>query len=163
MIADLDVFVVTADVERTLGKIADALSPLGMIPFMETVIAPQLSRRAKARFAGEGDGAVGGKWTPLRSATIAMRQELGFPAGPINRRTGELENWVVNGGQDAYPVGPDATMQFPGKPISGELSKKVQRAQRGDKRTVPRPVLAVDEADLVFLQTQLAMMLEALG
>lgn len=162
MISDLDVFVVTRDVERTLGRIATALSPLGMIPFMETVIAPQLSRRAKARFAGEGDGAVGGKWSPLKPATIDIRFKLGFPAGPINHRTGELEDWVVNGGQDAYPVGRDTTMQFPGKPISGDLYRKVSRAQRGDGKTIARPVLGVDEADLVFLQTRLAMMLESL-
>lgn len=161
MIADLDINIITRDVEETLARLATALSPLGMIPFMEMVIAPQLSRRAKGRFAGEGDAAVGGKWAPLRPATVVMRTQQGYGPGPINRRTGELENWVTNGGQDAFPVGPDTTMQFPGKPISGELERKVQRAQQGDGgRTVPRPVLAVDESDLVFLQTQLALMLE---
>lgn len=164
MVADVDVIIFTDDVTMTLGKIADLLSPLGMIPFMETVMGPYLSRRAKGRFASEGDDAVGA-WQPLRSSTIAIRESLGFPAGPINRRTGELEEWVVNGGQDAYPVGPDTTMAFPGRKPAGELLKKVQTAQHGDPltRTVPRPVLAVSETDLIFLQTQLMMAIESAG
>lgn len=147
------------DVTKALTNLFTLLSPAGMTFFLGSTMGPYLSKRAKERFQGEGDDAVG-KWAPLKPATIAIRESQGFGAGPINRRTGELENWVVQGGWNAYPTGFGASMKFPGKPTGGgELRKKVETAQKGRKSapvTVPRPVLAVGETDLIFFQASLA-------
>jgi len=91
-----------------------------------------------------------------------MRQQAGFGAGPINRRTGELEDWVVNSGWFSYPTGFGASMRYPNKAPTGELKKKVETAQKGRKypSTVARPVLGVNENDLLFLMTSLSFAVE---
>lgn len=144
------------DSDRALERLIALLSPVGAAAFLGTTIGPYLSKRAKERFAGEGDDVVG-EWAPLKPITIEMRHSQGFEGGPINRRTGELENWVVDGGWEAYPVGFGASMRYPKKAPSGELRKKVETAQKGRKspNTVARPVLGVNERDLLFLQTSL--------
>lgn len=161
--ADLEVFVHSGDVEQTFARVVAFLSPLGMVPFMETVMGPHLAERAKERFASEGDDAVG-QWAPLRSATVAIRQSEGFGGShPINRRTGELENWVTKSGWNAIPAGSDTVLSFPGRTPTGELLQKVETAQRGRSkpRTVARPVLGVSMVDLGFLQTSLMMAVAA--
>ncbi|QEM40907.1 MAG: head-to-tail connector protein [Phage AS32] len=144
------------DVARSLDNLIGLLSPVGATAFLGAHMGPYLSRRAKERFESEGDD-VSGVWAPLKPVTIQMRHAQGFEAGPINRRTGELENWVVRGGWNAYPTALGASMQYPAKKPAGELRKKVQTAQKGKEypNTVARPVLGVNEADLIFFQTSL--------
>lgn len=152
----LGYFVDDKDVTVALFRLQALLSPVGMSAFLGTTIGPYLAKRAKERFQSEGDD-VTGAWTPLKPATIAIRESEGYGAGPINRRTGELENWVVRGGWNAYPTGFGASMEFPKKKPSGELKAKVETAQKGRQfpNTVARPVLGVNEQDLIFFQAAL--------
>ena len=140
------------------------LSPAGAASFLGTSVGPYLSKRAGERFANEGDDAVGGAWAPLKPGTVAIREEMGFPGEhPINVRTGELERWVVGSGWDAYPFGAGASLRYPGTAPTGTLKEKVVTAQRGrkDPDTVARPVLAVNEADMLFVIAALAAQIEA--
>lgn len=154
----LGYFVDDKDVTVALFNLQALLSPVGMSAFLGAQIGPYLSKRAKERFQSEGDD-VTGPWAPLKPATVAIRESIPGVGGehPINRRTGELENWVVRGGWNAYPTGFGASMEYPKKKPSGELRKKVETAQRGDKRsnTVARPVVGVNEQDLLFFQAAL--------
>lgn len=146
------------DVLKAVDELIFLMSDIGLTAFLGASIGPYLSQRAKQRFASEGDD-VTGPWAPLKPATITIRQSQNYGSGPINRRTGELENWVVGSGWDAYPTGMGASMRFPGKPPTGELKAKVQTAQGGrvNPPTVARPVLGLNENDLLFLQTAFAM------
>lgn len=159
MTTDLfNVSIVDNDVSKALDKLFALLSPGGMMFFLGSTMGPYLAKRAGERFRDEGDDASG-PWAPLKEATIAIREAQGFGAGPINRRTGELERWVVGSGWNAYPTGFGASMQFPKSRPGGELGRKVETAQKGRKippKTVARPVLAVGETDLIFFQSALA-------
>lgn len=160
MFAALDWEVHDAEVEKALFNLTLLLSPPGLGAFLGTSIGPYLTRRAKERFSSEGDDASG-PWAPLKPYTVQVREEGNWPVSgehPINRRTGELENWVVGSGWDAYPTAAGATLRFPGTKPSGELRDKVQTAQHGrtNPSTVPRPVLAVNETDLLFTLTAFA-------
>lgn len=147
----------TKEVDKSLDNLIVLMSPEGATAFLGAEIGPYLRKRAGERFASEGDD-VTGAWAQLKPATVAIRGE----AHPINHDTGELENWVVDGGWDAYPSGGGAAMQFPKSPPAGRLKKKVQSAQVGDpsNNQVARPVLGVNEADLAFMVTAYAFMVE---
>lgn len=117
--------------------------------FLSGPVAEFLQERARRRFAAEGDDAVG-KWAPLKEATVNIRLSQNYGGEhPINRRTGELERWVVDGGWNAYPTSYGAEMAYPGSIPTGELLEKVQVAQRGDDRAVARPVLGLTDTDLI--------------
>lgn len=152
------------DVLQTIAKIEALLSSEGMSVFLGATLGPYLSKRAKERFQNEGDD-VSGPWAALSNATISIREEAGFGAGPINHRTGQLEDWVVDGGWNAYPTGFGASMRYPKREPSGELRSKLETAQIGKKHpdTPARRVLGVNEADLLFLSTALAGAIEAAG
>lgn len=150
-------------VQEMLNHVDSALSPVGLGLFLHGAIAPHLKRRAASRFKGEGDDAVG-KWAPLEESTILIREGYGFPPGPINRRTGELENYIVNGGSDVKSVPGMSTLTYPdpNKARGPHLSKKVQTAQMGKpgrsgKPTPRRPVLGMNETDLAAVMTKLAI------
>jgi len=152
-------------VEEMLDHIDSAMSPIGMQLFLSGRIAPWLRERAEARFANEGDDAVG-KWQALSETTQVWRTHHGFGAShPINRRTGALEDYITGSPSGVtsptvgttvltYPEDP------PGDPI---LSKKVRTAQRGwDQPNTPaRPVLGMSEQDLVYTLTQLALHIQS--
>ncbi len=148
-------------VDLTLDRLIMLMSPAGATAFLSSTIGPYLAKRGKERFQSEGDD-VTGAWAPLKPATILIRQQSGFGAGPINRRTGELENWIVGDTGFSYPTGFGASMRFPGKRPTGELKKKVETAQKGRKApsTVPRPVLGVNENDLLFLITAMELAID---
>lgn len=149
-------------VDRSLDNLIMLMSPQGATAFLSSTIGPYLAKRAKERFQGEGDDVVGA-WAPLKPATVLMRQQSGFGAGPINRRTGELERYVVGDTGFSYPTGFGASMRWPGKAASGELKKKVETAQKGRKspNTVARPVIGVNENDLLFLMASLEFAVES--
>jgi len=145
-----------ADMERLEGL----LSPVGMAFFMNTEVGPYLRARAASRFAREGDD-VSGQWEPLKPVTQLIREENpDWPVGPthpINKRTGELEHYITHSTPETWPTTVGATTQYPGRPPSGELAEKVETAQRGrvSPSTVPRPVLGVNETDILFVMTRL--------
>lgn len=148
----------TAGVQAMLLHLETKLSPPGMGGFLLTHVDPYLRHRARDRFSSEGDDVVG-QWTPLTAATQSIRAERGYgPAHPINRRTGELEDYIANSGGavSIHPAG--ATLVFPGQAASGELADKVRTAQVGtdSPRTVPRPVLGMNERDLAAVLTMMA-------
>jgi hypothetical protein len=59
-----------------------------------------------------------------------------------------------NAATQMFPWGAGITL--PGQPASGELLEKMIRAQAGDERTVPRPVLGMNENDLIAVLLLLA-------
>lgn len=154
----------TQGVERMLEVLDTALNPFAIAEFLGVVVGPYLKERARARFASEGDDVVG-KWAPLKDSTITIRESQGYGPGPINSRTGELEEFITGPGNSVqvHPWG--ATLTFPGTSPIGEMEEKLRTAQQGKDypSTVPRPVLGVNEADLVFVLTALATHIEDNG
>lgn len=123
--------------------------------FMALKVYPYLHDRAVDRFTLEGDDASG-KWPALHEATQNFREYVGHDREhPINRRTGELEDYIrdVN---PAIVISPDSvTMIYPGDlPNGGVLEKKYRRAQLGSNQkpyTAARPVIAMNQADYTFI------------
>jgi hypothetical protein len=149
-------------VTKMLLSLEAKLSPNGLTGFLGVTVFPYLLGRAKQRFQNEGDDVVG-KWAPLAPATELIRTAQGFsPAHPINKRTGELENYITQGSISSSvlqnPMG--AVLTHPSAPPAGKLASKVRTAQRGDPkfaRGVPaRPVLGMNESDLSFVMIELA-------
>lgn len=154
------------DVDRLLRNLNDALGVVGIYHFLDKSVGPWLQRRAKERFANEGDDVVG-KWQPLEDITNQMRVADGFPAEhPINRRTGELEAYITGSGWDVMSTPPLAQLTFPGGPEPvGVLGEKVSTAQKGasNPATVARPVVGLNEADLAFVLGAMATYISIAG
>jgi hypothetical protein len=149
-----------------LSALEIALEPASLAIFLGESIDPYIRSRAEARFASEGDDVVG-KWLPLASSTEQIRAQAGYgPAHPINRRTGELEEYITKSPHriETTPIG--ASLVMPGEPAGGELGKKVITAQEGwpasgrSGATPPRPVIGVNEKDLLFVLTSLSTYVE---
>jgi hypothetical protein len=154
-------YITSPSADFALAKLEEAFTPQVLASFLGAEVGPFLRERAQARFAAEGDSASG-KWAPLKPVTVDIRLSMNYGGEhPINRRTGELENWVVGSGWNAYPMGGGAALQFPGNTPSGELVDKVQTAQKGraNPNTQPRPILAIDETDVLQVTTLLATMI----
>jgi hypothetical protein len=152
------------DLQAGIAKLALLLGSEGLTTFLGATVGPYLRERTQQRFANEGDDVVG-QWAPLQPATVAIREASMFNIGgehPINRRSGELEDWVTEGNYFPYPTGVGASMQYPSKKPAGELRDKLKTAQggRADPRTVARPVLGVNEKDLLFVTAALAAAVE---
>jgi len=146
------------DTDLALERLVLLLAPQGMASFLQLEIGPYLRERAKQRFRDEGDD-VTGDWAPLQEATINIRESQNIPGEhPINRRHGGLENWVVDGGWNAYPAGFGGALRYPAHEPSGKTREKAITAQSGSvsPASVPRPVLGVNEKDLIFVATALA-------
>ena len=144
-----------------LTRLDTALSPVGMAAFLTGAVEPWVRERAQDRFASEGDDVVG-SWAPLQPATVDVRSRGEWAIGgehPINKRTGELENYITKSNGKAWPHALGATLTYPGKP-SGKKSivEKMKTAQTGRShpRTVARPVLGLNERDLLHVLTSLA-------
>jgi hypothetical protein len=158
---DFDIVGDAAGVNAMLERIDTALSATSISIFLAGTIAPWLRTRAKDRFRTEGDD-VTGKWAPLMPATQEIRSSGEWPVGaahPINRRTGELEQWITGsqGTVVAHTLG--ATLTYPGnKTTKRSILQKMETAQRGraKPKTVARPVLGVNERDLSYVVTMLA-------
>lgn len=145
-------------VQAMLLRLNRALEPTGVGGFLSTSVDPWLRQRSSDRFANEGDDAVG-QWLPLGQATQEIRASLGYGAAhPINRRTGELENYIVHTESRVEMNTGGATLTYPGADTSGELENKVRTAQsgkQGNPYTPPRPVLGLSSRDLEFVLTDL--------
>lgn len=126
------------------------LQPAALGVFLQGGVTEYLQERARNRFGSEGDDVVG-KWAPLKQSTISRRLSAGFPAGPINKRTGELEQYVTNSPSLMLFDADSATMVNPSnEPQAGTaLWQKVTTAQAGRQQpnTVARPVLGMNEKD----------------
>jgi hypothetical protein len=149
----------THEVMHDLTKVEYALSGAGMSAFLGSNIGPWLQHRAQDRFLDEGDSASG-KWAPLTPATQEVRENMGYPRShPINKRTGELEDYVTGSSWLVLPTPTGAMLTYPGggQTKKGRIRDKVRTAQKGSPsgKTPPRPVLAVDETDLMFLMTRM--------
>lgn len=158
VVVDMD----ASSTERILTYLNAALSPAGFATFLQETVGPYLEQRIKARFSGEGDDVVG-PWAPLSPATIAVRTDQGYGAGPINNRTGAMErfleghNWSIQSGADI------TVLQLPGFDVGGKTGKKIKTAQMGDgaSNTQPRPVLGMNEADLSYIVSTMAFWISA--
>lgn len=154
-------------VEVLFKSMQYSLSPVGLATFMSQVVDPYLRRRAHERFASEGDDATG-RWIPLKSSTVAIRTELGFPgAHPINRRTGQLERFITERPGRIGQAGAFTTLTLPDSVPSGELGKKFVAAQTGRvpgrKEHAARPVLKLSERDMISVVTDLAFFIQRGG
>jgi hypothetical protein len=148
-------------VQAMLARLDATLSPMGLSFFLKGTIGPWLRKRAADRFTSEGDD-VTGKWAPLQPATQEIRARGDWPIGagsPINKRTGELENYIIGSDSLVVPHTLGATLTFPGrKTTKRSVVQKMETAQKGraNPRTVPRPVLGMNERDLAYVVTMLA-------
>jgi phage gpG-like protein len=134
-----------------------AISNANIARALTGTVAEYMQERARERFAVEGDDASG-KWAPLSWATIKMRQEAGYGSGPINRRTGEMYDWLTSANGELFSSGDNVLLMWPDTEFpGGELGKKLEHAQAGaeDPPTVPRPVIAANEEDLLGVMTRL--------
>lgn len=149
-----------AGVRMMVDDLVEKLSPAGMAMYLTQIMDPFLRERARERFANEGDNAVG-PWLALKDATQRIRESQGFgPSGPINRRTGALERYILGTPGSFASEGIASTLTFPGRPPSGAyLETKVLTAQEGKARprTPRRPVLGVGATDMAFFQTSLSI------
>lgn len=153
-------------VQLMLDRIDSALSPVGLAQFLYGGVQPWLEQRAAERFASEGDDASG-KWLPLAPATVEIRESQGFEGShPINKRTGELEQYITQSQVDVTAAPGVGTLRFPGRNApSKAVAEKLSTAQRGRTypRTPARPVLALNEKDLSVVMTQLAFHVKGWG
>lgn len=153
-------------VERMLRHLEEKLSPAHMGGFLNDKVDEYLRVRARNRFKSEGDDVVG-KWAPLAQATQDIRASQGFgPSHPINHRTGQLENYITEGPNKLTVDPAGAILTFPGGNPSGIMGEKISVAQSGNggnksSRPIPaRPVLGVNEQDILTFLTMLAHDLE---
>jgi hypothetical protein len=152
-----------AELETWLYSVGDALSSTRLATFMTTSMLPYLRRRAKERFASEGDD-VSGKWAPLTEATNEIRQRGGFPPEhPINQRTHGLYQWITAGAVPLLEISSTSTtMTWPGN-VSGDMSDKFSTAQKGKSKggrygaTPARPVVGLGLADATSAISLLSM------
>lgn len=162
---EVDLIGDATDVYRLLDHLDSCFSPAGQQAFMTQSVVPYLRERAEQRFLGEGDDASG-MWAPLSETTVHIRESSGYPgAHPINVRTGELEDYITQGAGTVTVEGSGSTaLKYPQASTPGGIKgKKLRRAQVGDSRTPARPVLAVNETDLMFVTQQLAYFIQSYG
>lgn len=156
-------------VQQMLEVVDTALSPIGLAAFLYGVVGPWVQERAQERFTSEGDD-VSGKWAPLKDVTVKIRESapLNMEDGshPINKRTGELEEYITQGGVDVVSAPGAAVLKFPGKEVKTKsLREKLKTAQQGrtSPSTVARPVLGLNERDLAYTVTMLAFHVQGEG
>ena len=150
-------------VESKLWALDTALNPIAIAGFLGAQVDPYIRTRARQRFRDEGDD-VTGKWAPLQEATWNWRMNDGYPPEhPINKRTGELEDYVTQSPHDLHYHTIGAVLTMPGIRPSGELKDKVTTAQSGraDPNTRPRPVIGMNERDLTAVMTMLFLYVAA--
>lgn len=151
------------DVDMMVDRVWDVLRGDRLVEFLTGPAHDHLEEEIVQRFAYEGDN-KSGDWPPLAEATMAIRQRMGFSPDEVNIRTTEMFQTLVQD-YDAFPTGAaSATMILPGSAAEdGAVAEKIRTAQQGRANnpipgfgpTPPRPVLAVDETDMVALLERL--------
>lgn len=157
-LVNLQITTNSARLDKTLMQLSVALMPQSLGVFLGKKVDPYFRMRAHNRFANEGDDVVG-KWSPLADSTVHIRQNAGYGgAHPINRRTGELESFIVDSPNAILVDGAGATLRLPGNAPSGSILEKMRTAQGGkdDPPTDPRPVIGMNNADMAWVLTSLA-------
>lgn len=142
-----------------LQKLDTSLNPVRIGAWLGTTVDPWIRSRARDRFAKEGDD-VSGAWAPLKPATQRIRATQGYgPDHPINVRTHRLEHYITRGPNSVNVHTLGATLIMPGRPPTGELKTKVETAQAGKQypSTVARPVMGMNERDLLAVLTDLSL------
>lgn len=136
--------------------------------FLGVEMTQYLQRRAELRFRKEG--ALPGEkgWKNLAEFTVAERESLGYPgAHPINRRTGELEEWVTNANATVRGAEGLMELEWPGNmPSDSETREKFETAQRGKtspRFTPARPVVRLSAVDMVHVMAAFAGHTKAAG
>lgn len=151
------------EVHRMLNSVHSAVDTEAMTDFLTQDVNEHLVDRILARFQYEGDVASG-DWKPLAESTQQIRRELGYPAsGPVNERTTDMETFLLSGTFDMLLDGVGATLIVPGPINDPVLEKKIRTAQEGSNDnplpgtgpTPPRPVLALDDQDVVEIMSLL--------
>jgi hypothetical protein len=118
-----------------------------------------IQERAEERFLMEGND--DGPWKELKQATLDIRMSLGFPPGPINYRTGELERFITGQGSNISPAGDAVVMTYPSFTPTGEMGEKVATAQGFEAPKIPaRQVLGLGELDVAFAQQSITSWFE---
>lgn len=148
----LDIVVDTNEADLMLSAAEQTLMGPSLRRYLDTEMATYMRKRISDRFASEGDD-VTGPWAALQDATVSIRESKGFPGEhPINKRTGDLENFMTKGRLDYTMQSNGASIFFPGKPPTPELATKVQTAQAGKDfpATVKRPVVGVNAVDMAY-------------
>lgn len=134
-----------------------AVSSVGLAQFLSGTPEHYIQARAMERFENEGDDASGG-WEPLKDSTLRIREQRGFAPGPINVRTGQLYEYMVDNQGQVNPTGVGAELRYPGnQPSDMHTLFAFATAQQGSSHwgTPARPVAAVSETDLAM---QLALL-----
>lgn len=169
-IIDLQIIGDYRGVEAMLDHLDSCFSAQGMLQFLGMDVTQYLRLRAKARFDNEGDDAVG-RWAPLLQSTRNIR-ESGIargewpgiaPAHPINRRTGDMEQFITEGRGDVVTVNMGSALYYPQRrtPSKKGVKQKVMRAQKGDTAsTVARPALGVSMTDVNDIVQSLAFFIK---
>ncbi len=163
---DIELIGGAGDLLRMLDRLDSVFSPVGMLEFLSGDVTPWLRERARDRFAGEGDDASG-PWAPLAPATVQIRA-AGIARGewpgispehPINRRTGDMEDYITNGIGEVASSPASTTLFYPRRrpTVKKGMDKKIKNAQTGTGKMNKRPVLAVGERDLQFVVSELSM------
>lgn len=147
------------DVHQMLQRMNTTVSGPALADFMAMEVYPYFRERAQARFAEQGDDASG-KWPALHEATQRFRMHAGHGATePINRRTGQLEKYILGASPALVITADSVTMVYPGNlPDDRVLSRKYKVAQTGSNTkpyTAPRPVIAMNSTDWAFVYAAL--------
>ena len=171
----MDILVDDHEVQRAIAALDATLQGQHLMLFHQLATEPILRRRARERFATEGDSAVGGPWEALKDSTNDIREHAGFPRNhPINRRMGDLERYITNA-RNEFTVGGDwAAFFMPGRWGTKKQKAAFRTAQGGSpaghympkgwglKGTKPspsatpaRPVVGLDSVDLAHTMSAL--------
>lgn len=146
------------DTQEALRKTSRSISPTSLGAWLATDAARLMREAAQDRFTNEGDASSGG-WAPLKWPTQNIREALGYDREhPINVRTGNLRDWVINNTGSVNVTGYGSRLTWPtGTTGDPELQRKYRTAQRGKARppTVPRPVVALGLNDVPFMRSSL--------
>jgi len=179
MSVNMDIIVEDDEVNKALQALWWAISGASLRRFHVVATSPFLRQRAKERFRSEGD-AASGAWAALTDSRNDIREHAGFPAAhPINRASGELENYILSG-KDDITWGPGwAAFFLPRNTGSARLLGRMTTAQEGrtgghmpmgwgmegtkpsPSATPKRPVVAMDMTDTAHLMAALEIFIAA--
>ncbi len=157
MADDTEISIDFGEVMEMLDGLDRALSPQRLThDYLGDRAHDVLTDRARTRFQNEGDDVSGGPWAELKPYTQEIREKGGFgPAHPINVRTGAMRGHILDAPPDAHPTGEGADLFFPARGGNSGVEEKIAVAQRGDERTVARPVIGAGARDMELLLARL--------
>lgn len=139
-------FTVSGNAEALIAKAALWLDDGHLSDFTQDQFQEIMRDVSRSNLATESDKA--GPWQPLSNATIFLRQMAGFPGEhPINERTGQMKNFLLNAKARGGPTGGGAEFEWPDG-ASGVLYMKLLRSIGWDKRAPARLVIEADQEEM---------------